>query len=130
MLNKGKTIHIMSFGYKYGLPAEVNFVQDVRFLPNPFYIDGLKNKTGICTEVQDYVKDSPVTAEYLSRLKEFILSYARLYLSGDKDSLVIAVGCTGGRHRSVTVAEEIYGYFKDLGYNVSVSHRDMEKGDN
>ncbi len=126
--SQDKIIKIMSFGYKYGIPAEINFLQDVRFLPNPFYEDGLREKNGKCQEVQDYVKNSPVTQKYLGNLKTFLIDYVREYFNSGKDSVTIAIGCTGGKHRSVTVAEYIYEILSYLGYSISISHRDIKKG--
>lgn len=128
MINKDKLqINIMSFGYKYGLPCETNFLQDVRFLPNPYYDDNLKQKSGLDIDVRNYVKKTPQSREYISRLKDFAELYASGSLAAQRDSLTFAIGCTGGRHRSVTVAEELYVHFKKAGYNVSVCHRDIDK---
>ena len=121
-------IKIMSFGYKYGLPAEVNFLQDVRFLPNPYYDENLKHKTGLFKEVRDYVKNSELSLEYISSLKNLLdLIIPACIASGRQDDLVIAIGCTGGRHRSVTVACELFDHLKTKGYNPMVCHRDIEK---
>lgn len=123
-----KSIKIMSFGYKYGIPAEINFLQDVRFLPNPFYEDELREKTGKCKEVQAYIKNSPVTLKFLEDLRNFLTNYVTEYFNSGKENITVAIGCTGGRHRSVAVAEYVYEFLKDLGYNIDISHRDIQKG--
>jgi len=121
------TVEIVSFGFKYGIPLDADTVHDVRFLPNPYYVARLKSRTGLDSDVADYVKSSPVTADYLTRLvslTEFLLPQ---YVSEGKTSLVIAVGCTGGKHRSVTVANELYRHILSLGYNTFITHRDINK---
>lgn len=123
-----KSIKIMSFGYKYGIPAEINFLQDVRFLPNPFYEDELREKTGKCKEVQAYIKNSPVTLKFLEDLRNFLTNYVTEYFNSGKENITVAIGCTGGRHRSVAVAEYVYEFLKDLGYNIDITHRDIQKG--
>ena len=121
-------IKIMSFGYKYGVPCDVSFLHDVRFLPNPYYDENLKHKTGLFKEVRDYVKNSPLSVKYIETLKGFFdLTIPACIESGRKEDIIIAIGCTGGRHRSVTIAYEIYGYLKEKGYNPEVFHRDIEK---
>ena len=120
-------INIMSFGYKHGLPDEANFLQDVRFLPNPYYDENLKPKSGLDMGVRDYVKSTPRSREYISELKAFAELYVSVALEGDRDSITFAIGCTGGRHRSVTVAEELYAHLKEAGYNAVVHHRDIDK---
>ena len=128
MSNKNNTkINIMSFGYKYGFPREVNFLQDVRFLPNPYYDEKLKEKTGLEPDVREYVKKTSESREYISKLKAYLELYISQALSAEKENITIAIGCTGGRHRSVTVACEIYDYLASLGYCVSISHRDINK---
>lgn len=126
--SQDKSIKIMSFGYKYGIPAEINFLQDVRFLPNPFYEDELREKTGKCKEVQAYIKNSPVTLKFLEDLRNFLTNYVTEYFNSGKENITVAIGCTGGRHRSVAVAEYVYEFLKDLGYNIDISHRDIQKG--
>ena len=123
-----KSIKIMSFGYKYGIPAEINFLQDVRFLPNPFYEDELREKTGKCKEVQAYIKNSPVTLKFLEDLRNFLTNYVTEYFNSGKENITVAIGCTGGRHRSVAVAEYVYDFLKDLGYNIDITHMDIQKG--
>ena len=120
-------ITVMSFGYKYGMVCGANFVQDVRFLPNPYYEKSLKEKTGLDEKVREYVKSTPDSREYISKLKEFAQGYISKYLLSEKENLIIAIGCTGGRHRSVTVAIELYDYLAKKGYNTQIVHRDIEK---
>lgn len=120
-------INIMSFGYKYGVPSDVNFLQDVRFLPNPYYVDELKSKNGLSTDVQSYVLDTPVSVEFLSRLKDFMEFYINEYFDSGKESITIAIGCTGGKHRSVTVAEVLCAHLKKCGFNSCATHRDIDK---
>lgn len=128
MNSKGKLqINIISFGYKYGLPDEANFLQDVRFLPNPYYDDNLKSKSGLDKCVRDYVKNTAQSREYILKLMEFASLYASRSFETERDAITFAIGCTGGRHRSVTVAEELYAHLKDCGYRVSVYHRDINK---
>ncbi len=121
-------INIMSFGYKYGMTEDANFVQDVRFLPNPYYDEDLKEKSGLDVSVREYVKSTPQALEYISKLKEFLEIYISQSSVAQKESITVAVGCTGGRHRSVTVAIELFDYLVSKGYNANVFHRDIEKG--
>lgn len=121
-------ITIISFGYKYGIPVDANFLQDVRFLPNPYYDETLKEKSGLDLSVREYVKRTPASREYISRLKEFLEFYISQYFLSEKGSLTIAIGCTGGRHRSVTVACEIYNHLISCGYTADIFHRDINKG--
>lgn len=121
-------IQIMSFGYKYGLPDDANFLQDVRFLPNPYYDENLKAKSGLDEDVREYVKRTPHSREYISKLKDFLSFYVSQSALAEKENLVVAIGCTGGRHRSVTVAYEIYNHLISQGYNAHIFHRDIDKG--
>lgn len=119
-------ITVMSFGFKYGIPADADLVFDVRFLPNPFYIDELKHKTGEDREVQDYVMGFPEAKEFSDKLTDMIRFLIPNYVKEGKYQLVIAVGCTGGKHRSVTLANELYRRLKDHGdYGLTISHRDI-----
>ena len=118
---------IMSFGFKFGLPPEADLVLDVRCLPNPFYVPELKHKTGLDQEVVDYVMASEESQELLHRY-EYMLEYALpLYVKEGKSQLMIAVGCTGGKHRSITFARKIGEFCKKLGYAPSVQHRDVNR---
>lgn len=119
-------VTVMSFGFKHGIPADADLVFDVRFLPNPFYIDQLKEKTGNDEEVQKYVMSFEEAEVFMQKLLELINFLLPNYVKEGKYSLVIAVGCTGGRHRSVTLANELYRRMKDKGnYGVKLYHRDV-----
>ena len=121
------SVSVSSFGYKYGLPLEADLVLDVRFLPNPYYVDSLRRKTGMDAEVYDYVFSFPQTEGYMKRLKELFAYTLPLYTEEGKTVLVIAVGCTGGHHRSVAVTRALAEYIRGLGYQVSENHRDMTR---
>ena len=120
-------INVMSFGFKYGVPGEVDLVFDVRCLPNPFYVDELKSKTGLEKEVRDYVMDAPESGELLEKLRDLVAFLIPLYQKEGKGQLMIGVGCTGGKHRSVTFAEFLYQHLAEAGQNVRVLHRDISK---
>lgn len=115
---------VMSFGFKFGLPEEADLVLDVRCLPNPFYVPGLKRKTGLDQEVVDYVMSFPESRELLARIEHFLEYALPLYVKEGKSQLTIAVGCTGGKHRSITFARKIAEYCEKLGYAPGVQHRD------
>lgn len=129
-LDKGKSpmaLTVVSFGFKYGLPQEADLVLDVRCLPNPFYVPELKNLTGMDQAVVDYVMAAPESQELLRRY-ESMLEYAfPLYVKEGKSQLMIAVGCTGGKHRSITFARKIGEFCQKLGYEPSVQHRDAKR---
>lgn len=119
-------ITVMSFGFKHGIPVDADLVFDVRFLPNPFYIDELKTKTGNDKEVQDYVMSYKEAGEFLDKLLDMIQFLIPNYVNEGKYQLVIAIGCTGGKHRSVTLANELYNRMKDKGdYGLKLYHRDV-----
>lgn len=118
-------ISIISFGFKHGIPLDADLVFDVRFLPNPFYIDELKDFTGNDTKVRDYVMNSPVSLEFSNKLNDIISFLIPHYIKEGKNRLVIAIGCTGGRHRSVTIAHVLYNYLKEKGYRVLMNNRDV-----
>ncbi|MBD5543235.1 MAG: RNase adapter RapZ [Lachnospiraceae bacterium] len=118
-------INVMSFGFKHGIPLDADLVFDVRFLPNPFYIDELKLKTGNEKEVRDYVMSFSEAGEFLKKLTDMIEFLIPNYVKEGKHRLVIAIGCTGGRHRSVTLANALYEALKNKGnYGLSINHRD------
>ena len=120
-------ITILSFGFKYGIPADADLVFDVRFLPNPFYIDELRPQTGNDKPVQDYVKSFPECGEFLDKLTDMLKFLIPGYVKEGKYQLVVAIGCTGGQHRSVTIANELYERMKDQGdYGLKISHRDVK----
>ncbi len=117
-------ISIVSFGFKHGIPLDADLVFDVRFLPNPFYIEELRNFTGNDTKVREYVMNSPVSVEFSNKLNDMISFLIPQYIKEGKNQLVIAIGCTGGMHRSVTIAYVLYNYLKEKGYRVLMNHRD------
>lgn len=118
---------IMSFGFKFGLPPEADLVLDVRCLPNPFYVPELKHKTGLDQEVVDFVMNHPEAKQLLDRYEQFLQVALPLYVKEGKSQLTIAVGCTGGKHRSVTFARELYAAVSAAGYRASILHRDIER---
>lgn len=120
-------ITFMSFGFKYGIPLESDLIIDVRCLPNPFYIAELKEHTGLDKCIQDYVLDSEETQEFVKRLIDWLDYSLPLYLKEGKSELVVGIGCTGGKHRSVTIAELLDNYFMEKGYKCIVQHRDVKK---
>lgn len=120
-------ITVMSFGYKYGLPQESDLVFDVRFLPNPFYIDELKNHTGNDKNVQDYVMSFETTSIFLEKLVDMLKFLLPLYIKEGKSNLVISIGCTGGKHRSVTISNYLASMLTDENYRVLTNHRDVGK---
>ena len=122
-------VTIMSFGFKHGVPADCDLVFDVRFLPNPYYVPELKHKTGNQKEVQDDVLNSPVSHEFLNKLVDMIKFLIPNYIEEGKNQLVIGIGCTGGHHRSVTIANELYNQLNssDASYGIRLSHRDIDR---
>ncbi|GFI15881.1 nucleotide-binding protein [Lachnospiraceae bacterium] len=122
-------VRILSFGFKHGIPADADLVFDVRFLPNPFYIDDLKHKTGNDAEVQDYVMSFPEAHIFIEKLTDMIGFLIPNYIKEGKYQLVIGIGCTGGKHRSVTLANRLHERMKDKGgYGINISHRDIGQG--
>jgi len=122
-------IAVLSFGFKFGMPLDADMVLDVRFLPNPFYIQELRYKSGSVPEVAAYIEEKPITQEYLKRLDSFVDFLIPQYIREGKSQLVIAIGCTGGMHRSVFVAKHIYDLLAKKGYAVNLEHRDLMKND-
>lgn len=119
-------VSVMSFGFKHGIPQDADLVFDVRFLPNPFYLDELKYLTGNDKAVQDYVMQSPDAEAFLIKLMEMLEFLLPGYVKEGKHQLVIAIGCTGGQHRSVTLANELYRRMKNKGnYGLNINHRDI-----
>ena len=125
---KNLFITILSFGFKYGIPVDSDLVFDVRFMPNPYYEEDLKHKTGNDKEVQDFVLSSPVSGEFLEKLQDMIRFLIPNYIAEGKHQLVISIGCTGGKHRSVTIANRLYECLKkDEEYGIKITHRDIGK---
>lgn len=121
------TVSISSFGFKHGLELDADLVMDVRFLPNPYYIPELKERTGNEADVQDYVMNDPKSHLFLDKLVDMVRFLLPNYEEEGKNHLKIAIGCTGGRHRSVTIANLLYQQLKDSDYEVLLSHRDVER---
>ncbi|MHB1315905.1 MAG: RNase adapter RapZ [Christensenellales bacterium] len=119
-------LSIVTFGYKYGVPADADMVLDVRFLPNPFYVEKLKRRTGMEQEVRDFVFASGKADAFLDKLVDMVCYLIPLYMQEDKYQLTIAVGCTGGMHRSVAIGESLFSRLKNAGYNPYMVHRDMK----
>ena len=124
---KRMTVNVLSFGFKYGIPMDADLVMDVRFLPNPFYIPELKEKTGLDSEVSDYVMSFEVAQQFADKLRDMFDFLMPQYVAEGKSNIVIAIGCTGGKHRSVTLANELTKHLTDCGYNTFVNHRDINK---
>lgn len=120
-------INVLSFGFKYGMPPDADLVFDVRFLPNPFYDPVLKHKTGLEADVRDFVFGEQVTQDFLEKLKDLLLFCAPKYKEEGKSQLIVAIGCTGGKHRSVSIAEELNKTFIENRYKSRISHRDILK---
>lgn len=124
---EGLNITCMSFGFKYGAVTESNLVFDARCLPNPYYVEQLKHHTGLDKDVVDYIMQFESAQTYVQKMLDFVEYTVPLYRDEGKSQLVIAVGCTGGKHRSVALTEMIYNALKDKNFCVSVIHRDIEK---
>ena len=125
---KNLYVTVMSFGFKYGIPIDADLVFDVRFLPNPFYIPELRPLTGNDKEVRDYVMDSSEAKEFVNKLEDMVRFLIPNYVKEGKNQLVICIGCTGGKHRSITLANELYNALSDCDdVGLRVEHRDVEK---
>ena len=119
--------HVVSFGFKYGIPLDADLVFDVRFLPNPFYYPNLKEKTGNDKAVSEFVMKYEQSHTFLKMLCEMITYLIPHYVEEGKSQLVICIGCTGGQHRSVTIANKLYDYLKENNHNVFIRHRDCKQ---
>ena len=124
----GMVVSVTSFGFKHGLPLEADLVFDVRFMPNPFYIEELRPQTGLDKAVADYVFSFQQTRDYLKRLEDLLAFSLPLYAEEGKTSLAIAVGCTGGRHRYVAMTHALAELIRQQGYQTAENHRDMNRG--
>ncbi len=122
---EGPNLNVMSFGFKYGVPAEADLIFDVRFLPNPYFVEELRPLSGLDAEVLEYLNSHPITGEFGARLQEFIAYLIPLYAAEGKSYLTIAIGCTGGKHRSVAMAERIKGFLESRELPTASSHRDL-----
>ncbi|MBO5651920.1 MAG: RNase adapter RapZ [Selenomonas sp.] len=123
------SINVLSFGFKFGMPLDADMVLDVRFLPNPFYIESMRHKSGAVPEVAEYIAKWPVTQQFTEHLDDMVDFLVPQYVKEGKSQLVIAVGCTGGMHRSVFIAKHIFDRLKDKGLPVKLEHRDLMKND-
>ncbi len=125
---KNLFVTVLSFGFKYGIPSDSDLVFDVRFMPNPYYDPALRPMTGNDKEIQEFVMNSPVSTEFMDKLEDMIRFLIPNYISEGKNQLVISVGCTGGKHRSVTVANGLYERLKKTAdYGIKIMHRDIRK---
>lgn len=120
-------VNVQSFGYKYGLPLEADLVWDVRFLPNPFYEKNLRSQTGLDEPVREFLFRYDETKTFLAKCQDMLAFLLPLYEAEGKSTLVLAVGCTGGQHRSVAMAHALSEIIRELGYQVAESHRDMTR---
>ncbi|WP_243546248.1 RNase adapter RapZ [Pseudodesulfovibrio tunisiensis] len=125
---KGMRVHVISFGFKYGVPREADLVFDLRFLPNPYFDEKLKQLSGKDAAVSKYVLQGQPGSEFLDRYLDFLEYILPLYAEEGRYRMTLALGCTGGRHRSVAVAEAVYARLKDKGYAASIEHRHLELG--
>ena len=123
----GLAVNVLSFGFKHGIPIEADLVFDVRFMPNPYYVPELKNKTGLDQAVRDFVFSFRQTNDFMEQLEEMLTFLLPLYAEEGKSALVIAIGCTGGKHRSVTITNALYEKMKDLEYSFKAEHRDVDR---
>lgn len=122
-------VTVMSFGFKNGIPSDADLVFDVRFLPNPFYIEELKHQTGNDIPVQEYVMGFPEAEQFIAKLTDMLLFLIPNYVKEGKYQLIIGIGCTGGKHRSVTLANKLYERLKNQGnYGLTIQHRDIKNG--
>lgn len=125
---KNLFVTILSFGFKYGIPSDSDIVMDVRFLPNPYYVEGLRSKTGNDKEIQDYVMQFDESKEFLDKLEDMVRFLIPNYIVEGKNQLVISIGCTGGKHRSVTLANGLYERLQGKSeFGLKVAHRDIDK---
>lgn len=126
---KNMMITVLSFGFKYGIPADSDMVMDVRFLPNPYYDVELRPKTGNDKEIQDFVMKYPEATEFLDKMEDMVKFLIPQYISEGKNQLVISIGCTGGKHRSVTLANELFKRLdcEEREYGIKIEHRDLTK---
>ena len=124
---KNLFVTILSFGFKYGIPADSDLVFDVRFLPNPYYIPELKTQTGMDEPVRSFVFQYQQTKDFLEKTEDLLTFLLPNYVDEGKTDLVIAVGCTGGQHRSACIAKELYDFISRRGYCANLSHRDMNR---
>ena len=120
-------INLMSFGYAYGLPMESDMVLDVRFLPNPYFVDELREKTGLSDEVKEFIRSKAEFVKYFDMLSNFLVYLIPLYEKEGKSYLTVSIGCTGGKHRSVMIVEALAEHLAENEYNTSTTHRDVDR---
>jgi UPF0042 nucleotide-binding protein len=125
---KRLTVHLQSFGFRYGIPMDSDLLIDVRFLPNPYFVESLKKFSGQNLKVKEFVLEQAITREFLARYRGLLDLLLPGYQREGKSYLTLSVGCTGGRHRSVAIAEELQSYFTDKNVELKLTHRDIEKG--
>ncbi len=126
--NRKLVVNLISFGYRFGLPPDADIVMDVRFLPNPYFVNGLREFNGNEAAIEEYVMGWDDTEDFLNRLFDMMTFLAPLYEKEGKSYLNIAIGCTGGKHRSVVVINQLAKHFRDRQYTMHVSHRDIDRG--
>jgi len=127
-VGQGMRVHVISFGFKYGVPAEADLVFDLRFLPNPYFVPALRPMSGKDAAVADYVFKSDPGLTFKDKLQEFLLYLLPLYAAEGRYRVAVAIGCTGGRHRSVAMSESLYATLHDSGYSVTLEHRHYDLG--
>lgn len=127
-LGRGMRVHLVTFGFKYGVPSEADLVFDLRFLPNPYFEKELRSLSGLDKAISDYVLGSEVGSEFETRFLDFITYMLPLYANEGRYRITLAIGCTGGRHRSVSVGQSVLATLKKKGYAVTIEHRHMELG--
>ena len=125
---QGMRVHVMSFGFKYGVPAEADLVFDLRFLPNPYFVPELRPMSGKDAPVAEYVFNSEPGLTFKSKLLDFLQYLLPLYAAEGRYRVAVAIGCTGGRHRSVAMSELLYATLRDMGYSVTLEHRHFDLG--
>lgn len=123
------SVTVMSFGFKFGMPLDADLVFDVRFMPNPFYVDSMRHKSGAVPVVAEYIDQFPVTKDFKNHMNNLIDFLVPQYIKEGKPQLVIAFGCTGGMHRSVFMANHFFNRLKEAGYSVKLEHRDLMKNE-
>ena len=123
----GMQTTVLSFGFKHGLPLDTDLVIDCRFLPNPHWVEALRPQTGLDEPVRDYVLAQPLTAEFLGQINGLLTTLLPASVAEGKSYLTVAFGCTGGRHRSVAIAEAVAGALRDEGFHLRVTHRDLDR---
>jgi UPF0042 nucleotide-binding protein len=121
-------VNLQSFGFRYGIPLESDLVMDVRFLPNPYFVPSLKPFSGLDERVRDFVLGQPETQSFIERFRDMLEILLPSYRREGKSYLSVSIGCTGGRHRSVVIAEVLYHHFKQQNVNIKITHRDIDKG--